>query len=403
MTPHLTDAELLALACDLESDRVERKERLGGDAPTKIREAICAFANDLPGHNASGIVIVGMTDKGQHAGCAIDDQLLVTLGAMREDGHILPVPTMSVQKRAIKSENYAVITVLPADAPPVRYRGRIWIRVGPRRAVAAAQDERVLNERRKHRDLPFDLCPINAALVADLLRRVFEEEYLPSAFAADVLSANERTFEQRLASLKMVASAEEPTPTLLGVLTLSASPQDFVPGAYLQFLRLAGPGLADPIIDEERIDGPLSELITRADAKLRAHVRVAVDFTSAQREQKTPDYPLAAIEQILRNAVMHRTYESTNSPVRVSWFEDRIEILSPGGPYGAVNARNFGKPGITDYRNPNLADAMRTLGFVQRFGAGIATAEKALAANGNPALEWEIDDNFILCRMRRRA
>ena len=66
---------------------------------------------------------------------------------------------------------------------------------------------------------------------------------------------------------------------------------------------------------------------------------------------------------------MHRTYESTNAPVRVSWFSDRIEILSPGGPFGAVTADTFGQHGITDYRNPNLA--MRTLGFVQRFGVGI--------------------------------
>ena len=53
---------------------------------------------------------------------------------------------------------------------------------------------------------------------------------------------------------------------------------------------------------------------------------------------------------------------------------DRIEILSPGGPFGQVTVENFGQPGIVDYRNPNLAEAMRVLGLVQRFGVGIAIA-----------------------------
>ena len=59
------------------------------------------------------------------------------------------------------------------------------------------------------------------------------------------------------------------------------------------------------------------------------------------------------------NAVMHLTYENTNAPVRVPWFQDRIGILSPGDPFGVVSAANFGRLGVTDYRNPNLAEALR--------------------------------------------
>ena len=49
---------------------------------------------------------------------------------------------------------------------------------------------------------------------------------------------------------------------------------------------------------------------------------------------------------------MHRTYEATNMPIRVYWFNDRIEVISPGGAFGVVTAANFGQPGLTDYRNP---------------------------------------------------
>lgn len=232
---------------------------------------------------------------------------------------------------------------------------------------------------------------------------IFEDEYLPSAFAADVLEANGRSLTERLAALRMVLSADEPTPTLLGVLVLCPRVRDFVPGAYVQFLRIEGSRLSEPIVDEEAIDGPLAQLIRRLDEKLRAHVRTGVDLTSGPREKRTPDYPIAALEQLTRNAVMHRTYEGTNAPVRVTWFDDRIEILSPGGPFGMVTRQNFGAPGLADYRNPSLAEAMKTLGFVQRFGVGIATAKRLLAENGNPPLEWQVEDSHVAMTVRRRA
>jgi ATP-dependent DNA helicase RecG len=99
---------------------------------------------------------------------------------------------------------------------------------------------------------------------------------------------------------------------------------------------------------------------------------------------------------------MHRTYEGTNAPVRIHWFSDRIEILSPGGAFGQVNRENFGDPGTTDYRNPHLAEAMKNLGYVQRFGIGIEIARKELEKNGNPPPEFVVEDTFIMAIVRRR-
>jgi ATP-dependent DNA helicase RecG len=104
---------------------------------------------------------------------------------------------------------------------------------------------------------------------------------------------------------------------------------------------------------------------------------------------------------LVRNAILHRTYEGTYSPVRIYWFSDRIEIHSPGGPFGQVTRENFGQPGVTDYRNPHLAEAMRVLGYVQRFGLGIQIARQQLAANGNPPLDFIVEQNHILATVRR--
>jgi ATP-dependent DNA helicase RecG len=87
--------------------------------------------------------------------------------------------------------------------------------------------------------------------------------------------------------------------------------------------------------------------------------------------------------------------------IRVYWFNDRIEINSPGGPYGNVTSENFGTPGITDYRNPNIGDVLKTFGFIQAFGRGIATARNEMSKNGNPDLEFEVNPSTVLCILRK--
>jgi ATP-dependent DNA helicase RecG len=200
----------------------------------------------------------------------------------------------------------------------------------------------------------------------------------------------------------MIASVDEPVPTVAGLLTLGLRPRHFVPGAYVQFLRILGSELSDPIQDEAALDGPIVEVMRALDGKLASHNRTSIDLTSGDREQRTSDYPLVALQQLVRNAVMHRTYEQTNAPVRVVWFDDRIEIGNPGGAFGVVTAATFGQPGIVDYRNPVLAEAMKVLGYVQRFGVGIATARAALAKNGNPPPEFVVQASWVQCIVRRR-
>ena len=398
-----TDAELERLLGEPESDLAERKESFRGEAPTSVREAVCAFANDLPGHGRAGVVFIGVKDNGAPSNLVITDELLRSLADIKTDGNITPPPSITVAKHVLRGADVAVIAVLPSDAPPARFRGRVHIRIGARRGIATAQEERILNERRRHGDRPFDVRGVSAATLEDLNRRLFEGEYLPFAVARDVLAANDRPYEQRLAATKMVTNDENPIPTVLGLLTLGSRTRDFLPGAYTQFLRIDGVSLADPVVDDTEIDGTISDVIRRLDEKVTSHNRVAVDFASGNVEARTYDYPVAALQQLTRNAIMHRTYEHTNSPVRVTWFTDRIEILSPGGPFGAVTAENFGRPGLADYRNPSLAEAMKVLGLVQRYGAGIPTARRELEANGNPPPEFVVEPTYLNVTVRRRA
>jgi len=393
----LTDDQLHQLAADLESDHAERKESFRGKSPETVREAVCAFANDLTGHAAPGVILIGVRDNGTPVeNFLVTDELLRQLADIKTDGNIVPPPSLLVEQRQIQGRQVAVITVWPCDTPPVRYKGRIHVRWGPRRGLATAQDERILNERRRYRDKPFDIQPVPSATLAQLSRVRFEHEYLPALVAPDVIQANERSYEQQLAATKMIVDEGNPIPTVLGVLTLGNKPSDFIPGAYGQFLRFEGTDVASEILDEATIHGTVSEQIRRIEEKLAAHNVRRVRFVDLPTEQRRDAYPAEALHQLVRNAYLHRSYENTHAPVRVYWFADRIEIINPGGPYGSVTVDNFGQPGLADYRNPNLAESMRALGLVQRFGAGILIARKALGAR----LSFEVQPTVVIAIVR---
>ena len=400
MALRYSDIELEALLADEESELVECKEAMSGSARDSIREAICAFANDVHNYRRPGVIFVGIDDHGRPSGLPITDELLRQLADMKSDGNIVPPPSMSVEKRRLAGADIAVMAVQPSDAPPVRCRGGIWIRVGPRRMLASAQDERILSEKRRALDRFFDAEPVPTSSLDDLDLRRFTDEYLPRAFSRDILALNDRTIEQRLAATKMVASVDDPRPTVTALLTLGKRPEDFLPGAAVQFLRLDGTSLGDDIVDEERCAGPISDIVRRLDEKMRGHLRTRVDIVSGPIERRHYNYPMLALEQLTRNAIMHRTYEATTSHVSVFWFNDRIEIHSPGGPFGIVTEKNFGKPGVMDHRNPNLADAMRVLGLVQRYGVGLSIARSEIGTDHSERLTFEPSNGWVACTIK---
>lgn len=396
----MTDSELEALLDDIESDRVERKESSkDGD---RIRQAICAFANDLPGHDCPGILFVGVHDNGDPVGLTITDQMLQNLASLRGDGTILPFPSLDVQKRTLKGHDVAVVIVHPSNAPPVKFRGSVWIRSGPRRGIANPDDERRLNEKRRFRDLPADIRPLEDAGLDTIDDLLFGRTYLPNAVAAEVLEENQRSTEDQLLAVKFAHPGPPICPTVLGVLAVGKAPTDWLPGAYVQFLRIDGIALGDPVRNQKEVRGPLPDLLSEIEDIIKNNIQSSADFTTGSVEVRTSDYPVVALQQIFRNAILHRSYENTNAPVRLYWFDDRIEVHNPGGPYGQVTKSNFGQQGVNDYRNPNLAAVMKELGYVQRFGYGITLARNEMQKNGNPPPEFLVEDAYVAVILRRK-
>lgn len=391
----LTEPELVVLMSDLESDRIERTESVNNT--DKFCQAICAFANDLPNHRQPGYLLIGVRDNGSLSGLTVTDQLLLDLGDIRSNGNVLFPPAMTVSKFSMQGGDVAVVEVQPSDMPPVRYKGRIYIRVGPRKAIATEHEERILSERRTEELRHFDTRPCIEASLEDLALGQFDA-YRREAIDADTIAANHREIELQLASLRMYILKRN-CPTNGGILLFGKNPRFYFPGAYIQYLKLPESDLTDLPDDQAEISGDLVSMMRELNLRIKTIVQTSMRKISALREELVPDYPEWALRELLMNAVMHRDYES-NTPIRFYVFSDHIEIHNPGSLYGEVNKDNF--PLRNSYRNPLIAEAMKSLGFVNRFGFGVQRAQALLKENGNPEAEFEFDGHTVLVKIFRR-
>lgn len=392
----LTETELAQLLSDLELDCVERTVSVSNI--DKFSEAICAFANDLPNYRKPGYLLIGVKDDGALSGLTVTDQLLKNLGSIRSDGNVLPQPALSVSKFSLSGGDVAVVEVLPSDLPPVRYKGRVHIRVGPRRGFANEQEERILSERRVAMARSFDALPCLEASLDEIALGQFDA-YRRQAVDPDTIANNNRAIEQQLASLRLY-DPERGCPTNAGILLFGKNPRFYLPGAYVQYLKLPNTDLTDVPEDQAEISGDLHSVLRELEGRIKLLIQTSMVAISSMEEKRHPDYPEWALRELLMNAVMHRNYNS-NTPIRLYAFSDHIEIHSPGGLYGEATPENF--PERSSYRNPVIAEAMKSLGFVNRFGYGVQRAQALLMQNGNAKAEFTFDSHTVLVKITKRT
>lgn len=281
-----------------------------------IRQAICAFANDLP-NLGGGDLLVGVTDKGIALdNVDISDKTQLALSDIRDSGKIIDRPSMVVSTATFQGKQIIRIHVEASSTPPVRLDGVAWVRPGPTTRRATRDDERVLSERRRHRDSPYDSRPAFGAKIEDIDLSRFRSDVLPAFVSPEVLDENGRPVEMQLASIR-VTDAEQ-TPTNMGLLLVGLNPSGFIPGAYLQFIRYSGLDVDAPVADAQELRGNILDSVDRLQSMLLGHLHTSIQATSAFTEVDRPEYPVEALREACLNAVIHRNYESSHAPIRIA-------------------------------------------------------------------------------------
>ncbi|MEE3416352.1 MAG: ATP-binding protein [Prevotella sp.] len=382
----ITKEEVQELLHSTETYRVERTTSTGD--MDKFQEAICAFSNDLPNSRKKGYLILGAYDNGTLSGLKVDDALLKKIAAIRSDGNILPLPVMSVERFEFEDGDLLVAEVSPSLVPPVRYRGRTFIRIGPRRDIATEAEERILFERRTSYMATFDATPCFGATIDSIDVDYIKAKYLPQVIDTEVLASDNRDIKEQLSSIHLF-DLEHDCPTNAAIILFGNDPQYFMHGCYVQYVHFSGKDRGSEIVNERQIKGSLCKMLPQLENFVRDAVVTARPVSiSMLREKTLLNYPDLALRELLMNACMHRDYQS-NMPIRLYQYEDRIEILNAGGLYGEARPENF--PTVNDYRNPIVAEAMRGLKYVNMFNRGIQRVKNLLKENGNPEPIFTVD------------
>ena len=354
----------------------------------KFCRAICAFSNDLPRSGKPGYLLIGVSDDGNLSGLQVTDQLLKYFAGLRTDGNILPIPAMTVDHVSFEKGDVIVVKVLPSTEPPVRYKGRCHIRIGPRKDIATLTEENILSEKRLSSLKSFDMSPCREASLSDLDLAAFSRIYLPKAIADDVLESERRDIKSQLSSLRLYDKQAD-CPTNAAVLLFGKNTKYFFPGAYIQHVLFDGLDNAADILNQNEFSGSLVSMLPRLEAFVETSViQKRPSPVSVLQEKILVNYPQWAIRELLMNAVMHRDYRS-NTPTKFYQYKDRLVIVNPGGLYGNARPENF--PDVNDYRNPVIAEALRVMGYVNKFNRGIARVQKELVENGNGKAAFTVD------------
>ena len=381
----VTKDEVLELLRSTETYRIERTISTGD--MDKFQEAICAFSNDLPNSREKGYLILGVHDNGVLSGLRVDDALMKKIAGIRSDGNILPLPMMSVERFEFVEGDLLVVEVSPALIPPVRYRGRTFIRIGPRRDIATEAEERVLLEKRTSYMATFDAMPCFGSSLKDIDAHFIKNEYLPQIIDSDVLKADKRSLQEQLAAIHLYDITND-CPTNAAIILFGKNASFFLHGCYVQYVHFAGEDTGSEILNERQIRGSLCSILPKLESFVKDAIVTARPMpVSMLREQIVFNYPELALRELLMNACMHRDYQS-NMPIRIYQFSNRIEILNAGGLYGEARPENF--PTVNDYRNPIIAEAMRGMKYVNMFNRGVQRVKNMLRENGNPEPKFNV-------------
>lgn len=160
--------------------------------------------------------------------------------------------------------------------------------------------------------------------------------------------------------------------------------------AYIKIGRFKG-NEKGAIIDHDILSGTLDEQIESAVQFIRKHMFISGEIIGLKREDR-PTYPIAAIREIITNAVIHRDYSrAIGEAIMCCIFEDRIEVESPGLLPIGVRLENLGQ--VQNTRNPLVARLMFDMNYFDEWGQGINRIIESCRENDNPPPQFEEKDS----------
>jgi ATP-dependent DNA helicase RecG len=377
------------LRCELNT--VELKKALGG-TPKRLYDTLSSFSNQSGG----GIIIFGIDQESGYEICGVHDPHELQTQVTEQANQMEPIvrPLFTVAQLDGKTVVSAEISECDVHEKPCYYRGAgkmrgSYVRVGDA-------------------DLPMTEYEIYSY---EVYRRKIQDELraIPDGLGADMNDSQVTFFLSKIRVekpnftnlsdedvLTLCGLYKDGKPTLAGLIIFGLYPQANFPGLDITAVVVPGYQMGNVaedgarFIDNKRISGTIPEMLESAMSFVHRNIKVRTIINEKGKRADKSEYPLNAIREIVLNALIHRDYShhTENSPIRIIFFTDRIEVENPGGLYGRSTLEGLGKSG-TDTRNPSIAATLEVLIDTENRFSGIPTIRYEMETAGLPEPVFE--------------
>lgn len=348
-------------------------------SPQKVTRAVVAFAN-----TAGGTIIIGVEDKSKHVCGVADPYALEEKLASSINDSIMPQVLPEIEIVPWRNLYLVVIHVFPSSVRPhyIKKDGAdkgTYIRVGSTNRLA---DQLMQAELRRVKiEDSFDKQPIPA----------LNSEAIDFRVASDLFAEFKKLTQADLESLDLVTNYQgKKAPTAGGMILFGKERLKYFPEAWIQAGRFMGT-TKTKILDTQEIKEYPILAIDEVMKFIKKHAMHGVEIPgssqsgslttsmitsqttslmSSTRNKSTWNLPLTAIREAIINAVVHADYSQQGAPIRLSIFDDRIEIENPGLLLFGLTVDEI-KRGVSKLRNRVIGQVFYRLGLIERWGSGI--------------------------------
>lgn len=360
-----------------EGRTIEFKESL--PKKSDLNKTVVAFAND-----AGGVLILGIKDKPRKVVGVSENDLIELEEQVSSLIHDSCKPSIlpDISFQNIDGRYIIVILIAKGSTPPYYLKSKgqkngTYIRVGSSNRKATSE---ILEELyRKRSNISFDSLPVYDKTSDELSLESFAEQF--SETVGEKLTL---TVLSKLNLIHQEHSENFPTNGLV-LLSDDVLKDKLFPYSKIECARFKGkvPG---NFIDQKTIDDPLSLQAEKAYQFLLRHISQGSSYEGVYRKDRW-EYPVIALREVVRNAIIHRDYALTGKDIKIAVFDDKIEITSPGNLLPTIDFNEL-ESGQSDIRNKILAPVFKKLGIIEQWGNGLKLISEDLKQYPEIEFQW---------------
>lgn len=373
----MTREELDKLVKQGEGYTLEFKENLG----KKFAVEVVAFANSI-----GGKILIGVDDDGNIIGTDTSNA-----GRANIQNQISQIePRINVKIDII--DNVIVVNVPEGEDKPYSSSDGYYLRAG---AMCQKMNR---NEIR-------DYLEDNGKVQFDRLinkKAKYPEDFDENAYSKFLKLSNiSQTLESEelLVNLNCLEKVENKYMfTNAGVIFFAKEPTRFLLQNYVTCIAFKGTNRVY-ILDTLDCNNDIISNIEDALTFIKKHINLTFLINEeVMKEQgnatrkEVLEIPEAALKEAVINGICHRQYFEEGARVMVEVYDDRVEIVSPGGVPKGITKENFGKRSIA--RNPVIADLLRRTHYIEKAGTGIGRMRESMKNAGLKEPNFESDEFF---------